>query len=461
MRKRLMRSYWLGNLLTLLLVVAFVAVMVVSDIQSDRGSLQAILRTASAWTAEASSNLQQLADQIAQAAPPMRVTFVMPNGIVLADSGGETPDGGELVSRPEVLAALAGDTGDHLSFSDSLIYPTLNAAVLLNGRLVLHLQKPIEEISYVLMVYLPLMALLLGAMAAISRLLIDPVTRRMVRQLEQVQELLEGTTRREDIDPETYFPELRPAMEQLTYLIDRMRYDLEQIRKNQDMQRDFVDNSSHELKSPLTSILGFAEMIYDEPDMPLPQRQEYLGYILTECQRMSDVISDILMLERQERVDSQGHERQDLRKIADQVAAVLKPQAQSRGIHIHVKGQLQVCALEVDMRELLRNLISNAVRYGRSGGWVRVEMGEGRLAVRDNGMGIAPEHQARIFEKFYRADAARDRREGGTGLGLSIVAGITNRYGAKIHVDSRLGEGSCFTVDFPDQACKATKEDKA
>ncbi len=461
MRKRLLRSYWLGNLLTVLLVMVFVGIMVTTDIANDRGNLQAILHTASAWTAEARSNLQEMAEQIAQAAPPLRVTFVMPNGIVLADSGGETPDGQALVMRQEVREAMAGETGDDLDFSDSWIHPTLNAAVLLNGRLVLHLQKPIQEISYVLFVYLPLTFLLLGVMVAISHWLIDPVTRRMVRQLEQVQELLEGTTQREDIDPDAYFPELRPAMEHITYLIDRMRYDLEQIRKTQDMQRDFVDNSSHELKSPLTSVLGFAEMIYDEPDMPLKERQEYLGYILTECQRMSDVISDILMLERQERVDSQGHGRVNLRQMADQVAVTLKPQAQSQGISIQVTGQCSVRALEVDMRELLRNLMSNAVRYGRHGGWVKVNLADRQLSVSDNGMGIAPEHLARIFEKFYRVDAARDRREGGTGLGLAIVAGITNRYGAKIHVESTPGEGSVFTVDFPEEAAEAAKEEKA
>lgn len=450
MRKRLLRFYWMGNLLTLLLVMVYAAVMLITDIQSDRGALRAILNTASAWTSEASSNLQQLADRIAQSAPPLRVTFVMPNGIVLAESGGVTRDGALLVSRPEVAEALAGGTGDELSFSDGLITPTLNAATLLGGRLVLHLQTPVQEVRYALLIYLLLTVLLLVAMTAVSRWLIDPMTRRIVCQLQQVQQLLEGTARQEDIDPAAYFPELRPAMEHIIYLIGHMRYDLEQIRKNRDMQRDFVDNSSHELKSPLTSIQGFAEMISEEPDMPLPQRQEYLSYILMECRRMQNVINDILMLERQERPSGQEESPVDLRQSALQVAALLKPQAAHKNISIQVEGEASVPAQEADMRELLRNLMSNAIRYGKEGGWVQVELAGRRLSVRDNGRGIAPEHQSRVFEKFYRVDAARDRLEGGTGLGLAIVAGITNRYGARLHLASQPGQGSCFTVDFPD-----------
>lgn len=100
------------------------------------------------------------------------------------------------------------------------------------------------------------------------------------------------------------------------------------------------------------------------------------------------------------------------------------------------------------MWDLLRNLMGNAVRYGRQGGYVKVLLSEGRLEVRDNGIGIAREHRERIFEKFYRVDAARDRGAGGTGLGLAIAAGITNRYGAAIHVESEPGQGACFIVDF-------------
>jgi len=448
MRRSLLRAYWVGNALTLLLVVVFAAVMIVSDIETDRGSLKAVLNTASAWTAEASSNLQDLADRIAASSEPLRVTFLLPNGIILADSGQGEQDGQALLSRPEVRQALLGQVGDDLSFSESLIHPSLNAAVMLGNRLILHLKNPIREIEYLVTIYLPLIALMFLVMVAVCHWLLEPVTRRMVRQLEQVRGLLEGTLHRGEIDAAGYYPELKPALESITYLIGRMQDDLEQIVKTQDMQRDFVDNSSHELKSPLTSIAGFAEMMEEEPDMPAEQRGEYLGYILAECRRMTGIINDILLLEKQDRVEGQAHGAVSLRKVADQVAAALQPQAAQKDIGIRVSGQCTVRASEQDMWELLRNLMGNAVRYGRRGGFVRVALEEDALVVEDDGIGISPEHQPRIFEKFYRVDSARTRQDGGSGLGLAIVAAITNRYGAAIHVDIQPGRGSRFTVRF-------------
>ncbi|NLM87086.1 MAG: hypothetical protein GX171_10405 [Clostridiales bacterium] len=448
MRKKLLRSYWIGNALTLLIVVVFAAVMLVTDIRTDQGSLMAILNTASAWTTESSSNLQELADKIASSSPPLRVTFIMPNGIILADSGKEDQDPQKLMKQEEVVLALRHGIGEDFSLRDSLLHPSLNAAMLLDGRLILHLSNPIEEIKHLVTVYFPLIVLMFLAMIAVSHWLLDPVTRRVVKQLEQVRDLLEGTTSRDQINPEHFYPELRPAMENILYLIDRLRYDLVQISKTQDMQRDFVDNSSHELKSPLTSITGFAEMLYDEPELGLAQRQEYLGYILEECQRMIAIINDILMLERQDQRKIGEMARVDLNRVANQVAQALSPQAQQKDIAITVQGQCHVFAVEQDMWDLLRNLMGNAVRYGRQGGYVKVLLSEGRLEVRDNGIGIAREHRERIFEKFYRVDAARDRGAGGTGLGLAIAAGITNRYGAAIHVESEPGQGACFIVDF-------------
>jgi len=448
-RKRLLRAVWIGNALTLLLVVVFVSVMVISDVEADLGSLKAILSTASAWTLEASSNLQQLADQIASSSETLRVAFLMPNGIVLADSGDDEPDGAELLKLPSVRQALAGETGEALSFSDGLLTPALHSSILLNGRLILHLSDPIREVRYVLTIYLPLLGLMIFLMVAVSRWLMAPVTRKMMRQLEEVRDLLEGSVRLEDIDSQAYLPELKPMMQNITYLIAKLRKDLHEISKTQDMQRDFVDNSSHELKSPLTSITGFAEMIQDDPDMPLAMRQEYLGYILQECERMTGIISDILLLERQSRLEVSTQTLLDVRQIADQVAASLAPQTAKRDISIEVSGQMRLRGEESDLWELLRNLMSNAVRYGVNGGWVKVQLSPHTLVVADNGSGIDQKHIGRLFEKFYRVDDSRHREDGGTGLGLAIVAAIINRYGATIHLDSVPGEGSRFTVQFP------------
>ncbi|MGI6691892.1 MAG: hypothetical protein GX916_05515 [Clostridiales bacterium] len=448
MRRLLRRSYWLGNSLAMLLVILFVLLTAWTDLENDRNSLKAVLQTASAWTLEATSNLQSLADTIADSASPMRVTFLMPNGIILADSGENEQDGQAMLRRKEVVDALGGGIGERLGYENTIFQPSLYAATLLSGRLILHLSYPINEVENLIKVYIPGMAALYLLLNLISHTVLYPATGKLVRQLEQVGALLEGTVERQQIDPASYFPEIRPAMENINYLIDRMRYDLSEIRKSRDMQREFVDNTSHELKSPLTSIVGFAEMLDEMPDMPEEKKKEYLGYILRESQRMIAVINDLLMLEQAQRPTQEEMADVDLRRTADEVTASLKPQADEKNIRVFVTGAMVVRAVEQDMWELLRNLMSNAIRYGVQDGWVRVSMKDNVLTVQDNGIGIEEEHQARIFEKFYRADKAYSRSIGGTGLGLSIVANITHKYGASIHVDSAPGEGSCFTVTF-------------
>ncbi len=448
MRKQLLRAFWLGNAITIFVLVLITLVTVHNDIRADFGSLRAILNTASEWTSEASSNLQEVADKIADSSPPLRVTFMMPNGIVLADSGEDFQDSAYLVSQTEIQEAIRSGRGEHLSFHDSLIHPSVNSAMLLDGRLIIRLSNPIKIIGTLLTVYLPLIVLVFVMMVLVSRRLLSPITRKIIRQLDQVGALLSGGATLEQMDTQAYFPELRPTMEHITYLIERMKADLVEISKTQDMQRDFVDNSSHELKSPLTSIAGFAELLHDDPDMEVEERQEYLGYILQECKRMTGIINDILMLEKQDRAVPGDRKEVHLHKVADQVKTALSPQAGQKNIHILVSGKLSVLAVEQDMWELLRNLMGNAVRYGRDDGFVHVRMEDGILFVEDNGIGIPKEHQDRIFEKFYRVDSARDRAAGGTGLGLAIVAGICNRYKAPIHVKSEPGKGSVFTINF-------------
>lgn len=449
MRKQLQRAFWLGNAVTLVILVVIVFFTVINDIKADFGSLRAILNTASEWTYEATSNLQDVADKIADSAPPLRVTFLMPGGIVLADSGEDMVDDAYFARQKEVGQALLDGFSEHLSFEDSLIHPHVNAAMLLDDRLIIRLSNPIKIIGLLLTVYLPLILLVFLGMVLVSRRLLFPITGKIIRQLDQVGMLLSGSITKSDLNTRGYYPELKPTMEHITYLIERMKFDLNEISKTQDMQRDFVDNSSHELKSPLTSITGFAELLKDDPDLNQEEREEYLGYILAECQRMTGIINDILLLERQERMDVKAHTKVALHQVAQQVKTALGPQTAQKDIAISLKGQMTVTASEQDMWELLRNLMGNAVLYGKAGGSVKVAFEGRRFTVQDDGIGISKEHQERIFEKFYRVNSAREQASQGTGLGLAIVAGICNRYKASIHVTSEPRQGSTFTVTFP------------
>ncbi len=459
MKKQLRRAYWMGNLIALLFVFLFVAGMVVQDVHLDQGSLRAILNASGGWTGEASSNLYQLAHKIASSAPTLRVTFMMPNGIVLADSGEKLPDGEELLSSPAVQQALKEGMGQHIDWHTGWLTPTLSAAATLGGgRMILHLSDQDTRMQRTAAFVLPGFAVLILLMALASRFFLRPVTDQLMHQLQKVRGLLEGTILREDVQPEDFYPELRDDMVNICRLIDRMRYDLDQIMRTRDMQQDFVDNASHELKSPLTSILGFTEMLEENEGLPPQKKKEYLGYILKDTHRMLAVIEDILLLRQGNAEEAEDWDMVDVKAVAREVEQSLKPQCLEKGITMTLEGELTLRAREQDMWDLLRNLVSNAVRYGKQGGHVWVSLKQGELKVRDDGIGIAPEHQERVFEKFYRVDKGASRLGGGTGLGLSIVAGIVNRLGGSIHVDSVEGKGTCFTVCFPEKELKETKD---
>ncbi|NLD34981.1 MAG: hypothetical protein GX653_08750 [Clostridiales bacterium] len=450
MRKQLRKAALMGTLLVMAFVVLFVAAVLRQDVEVDRGNLLAILNTARGWTGEASRNLHDLSLSIASSAPSLRVTFLLPNGVVLADSEGNYEDGARLLGQPAARSALRTGIGDAVSWQTGLLSPTLYAAAELgDGQMLLHLSNQDTEIREVMKFVAPGLVLLFALVYLSLNRILQPVTGRLISQLEQVRGLLEGTVEREQIDPAEYYPELRQTLEVIGRLIDRLRHDLSLVRRTLDMQRDFVDNTSHELKSPLTSILGFAQMLDEEENLTPEKRRAYLGYILQDATRMMAVIENILLLQKDAPQQEEDRTMVYLRHTAEEVRQSLQPQCSERGIMIHLEGSLRLHAREQDMWDLLRNLMANAVHYGRQGGYVQVAMAGRELSVRDNGIGISAEHLPRIFEKFYRAEDAHSSTAPGTGLGLSIVAGIVNRYGGSIHVDSTEREGSCFTICFP------------
>ena len=138
----------------------------------------------------------------------------------------------------------------------------------------------------------------------------------------------------------------------------------------------------------------------------------------------------------------------NVRAVAQEVADALSGQCRNKNISLSIEGELTVRCVERDIWEILYNLVSNAIRYGREGGYIRIEMGNNRLIVEDNGIGIEAVHLPLIFEQFYRVDKGRSRDEGGTGLGLSIVSQLARKYGGNVRVESEPGKGSRFIVSF-------------
>ena len=228
------------------------------------------------------------------------------------------------------------------------------------------------------------------------------------------------------------------------------------------VRREFSANVSHELKTPLTSISGYAEImksgLVKDEDMP-----RFAGRIHKEARRLIALIEDIIQLSRIEEGPADWQwELVDLKELCQEVADRLAAKADSRQVSVEVTGT-GACVNGVRrlLEEMVSNLCDNSIKYNREGGRVVMNVqrddGQVRLMVADNGIGIPAEHQGRIFERFYRVDKSHSRETGGTGLGLSIVKHAAAIHGAQIQLDSDGKNGTCITVCFPeDPESKAT-----
>lgn len=232
-------------------------------------------------------------------------------------------------------------------------------------------------------------------------------------------------------------------------------FDITDKESAERMRREFTANVSHELKTPLQGIIGSADLIREglvkPEDMP-----HFVGRIHDEAERLVTLIEDIIRLSR---LDEGGNiifdeKSVNLGEVAAEAVNSLGTAAKAKNIAVTLddKGAAMRGSSRL-LYEIVYNLCDNAIKYGREGGYVhvRVESGDGKavLTVKDNGIGIAPEHQARVFERFYRVDKSRSRESGGTGLGLSIVKHAVAVHHGEISLDSRLGEGTEIKISFP------------
>ena len=223
----------------------------------------------------------------------------------------------------------------------------------------------------------------------------------------------------------------------------------EKLRAEQN-RREFTANVSHELKSPLQSIVGSAELI--ETGLVKPEDlPRFVGHIKTDAQRLVTLINDILRLSKLDENTEMAKETVDVYALALAVADALYPAAAKRNIQITVQGEpTETVSVRQLVYEILYNLCDNAVKYNQDGGKVTVTVsaaqGKVRLSVQDTGIGIAPDQQERIFERFYRVDKSHSKETGGTGLGLSIVKHAVQYLNGQITVESRENAGAVFTV---------------
>ena len=267
------------------------------------------------------------------------------------------------------------------------------------------------------------------------------------RFVKPVKELGEDLNRADQPSP---YPELQPFMEQI-------REQKEDILKNVKMRETFTANLTHELKTPLTSIIGYAQLIGEEKCAE-EHHKTYSEEIDRNAERLLRMVDDALRLSELDvkEITVLQKETVSLYDLTEMCVEALRSNAEKKQVELTFEGEpYLVQADHAMMEQLVFNLIDNAIRYTDAGRKVTVQATD-ELVVADTGIGIPKEKQAQIFDRFYRVDKDDSRRRGGTGLGLAIVKNIVDMHGAKISVESEPGKGTIMTVQFRD----AKREDE-
>lgn len=371
----------------------------------------------------------------------LRVSVINADGSVVYDSAADVSGMENHLERPEVKMALQSGEGYATRQSETMSKNNFYYAMCLKDGRILRVSEESDSFYRVLLGTFPVLAVIVLVLFAICAVLTHILIRTFVSPIEKMAANLD-----EAVPADTY-PELRP-------FIVKIKKQHEDILKSADMRQEFTANVTHELKTPLTAISGYSELIANgmagERDITHFARE-----IHHNANRLLALINDIIRLSELDVLKQAPDLTEvDLYEVAGTCVEMLRLNAEKHAVTINVHGAPAYALLNRDMmEELVYNLCDNAIRYNNPGGAVDVyvENSGGNLTLRvcDTGIGILPEHQERIFERFYRVDKSRSKSSGGTGLGLAIVKHIVAAHNARLQVTSSPGRGTEISVVFP------------
>ena len=367
-----------------------------------------------------------------------RVTRIDADGTVLYDSGGDERLLENHKGREEVKQALASGEGEITRMSDTRDREMYYYATMLDDGTVLRVSKNMESLAGTAFRMLPVMFLIAAVMILLTVILASWQTRRLIKPINEL-----------DIE----HPLDNMVYEELTPLLTAMDQSNREKEEVSNMRKEFSANVSHELKTPLTSISGYAEIMKNGLVRPqdIPNFSER---IYKEARRLITLVEDIIKLSKLDE-ESVELEKEDveLYGLCREIVSRLSPQANARRVQVSVQGEQVVYrGIRQILDEMIYNICENAIKYNNEGGRVVVWCGKtlngAKISVTDNGIGIPEEHLDRIFERFYRVDKSHSKERGGTGLGLSIVKHGAILHGANVQVESKVGEGTRIDILF-------------
>ena len=370
----------------------------------------------------------------------LRITRIDTNGDVLFDSTVDISTMDNHLDRPEVKEAFEKGEAELIRKSSTVDENTFYYAFLMEDGTVVRVSRETGSIWSVFGNASGWILAVIFVMIICSVLISRYLTGKLVKPIEAM------TADMDFYNNQKVYKELVPFM-------NTIRAQHEDILKASKMRQEFTANVSHELKTPLTAISGYAELM-ESGMVDEEQVQHFSKQIRKNSGRLLTLINDIIKLsELDSREDLVSLETVELSSLAKRCVDNLQVNAQKHDVKLTFKGEIcKICANVDMMEELIINLCDNAIRYNEKNGLVCVDVktkGESViLSVKDNGIGISKEHQERIFERFYRVDKSRSKETGGTGLGLAIVKHIVALHDAKISVESEVGKGSEISVIF-------------
>ncbi|HIY54614.1 MAG TPA: two-component sensor histidine kinase [Candidatus Dorea merdavium] len=437
LRNKIQKSMILVIVTTLLIAYAMTTVVVY---RQNVGVMEREIRQEAQYIKAAIRDAGEgYLDEAASVQKETRLTLIGQDGQVLYDS--EHTDEATLENhknRPEVRQAVNLGEGQDVRRSDTLEQEMFYYALRLDDGTILRVARSMDSVLRTALEVLPGMTIIAGIMLAFALALSRWQVRRLIRPINELK--LD-----DPLENEIY--------EEITPLLRRIDEQNKEKDAIANMRKEFSANVSHELKTPLTSISGYAEIMKNGMVRP-EDMKKFSERIYNEASRLITLVEDIIKLSKLDEGEIEVEKEDvDLYEMTREIVSRLAPQAQARKVRVEVTGESVIYhGIRQVLDEMIYNICENAIKYNKEGGslsvWVGATLQGKKVIVTDTGIGIPKDQQERIFERFYRVDKSHSKETGGTGLGLSIVKHGAMIHDAQIHVESEVGKGTKMEITF-------------